>query len=536
MVVTLEYPSDKTDIFRARHDVYAKELRQYPENPAGVLTDATDEYNQYIVMTQNGALVGFVAITPPGHAKAMHKHGVRLDHDALAFEVRLLTTLQRGYGLSMCLMYAALRYIEASGGSHIVCMGREQVVPLYERVGFRKADRPIVRSGHVTYVPMESTCADARNAIGEFVMPSFVQWALPFPAQPYAPCFHGGRGLETLDPTQGIHADVLDAWYPPAPTVLAALKDLEVHVRTTPPGQSVDLLSAISSARGVPKECVLLGAGSSDLIYRCFFAWLTPASRVLLLDPTYAEYSHVLSTIGCQVDLLRASPDKGYALCREDIPDLTGYDMIVLCNPNSPTGVFCPDLADLLGTVPDTTRVWIDETYIDFVNTAASLEQRAATRPNIIVCKSMSKVYALSGARVAYAVGHPAALEGIKLRTPPWIVSRMAHVAAVNALESPEYYARRIAETHALRKELAKALRDMGFRVWDGCANFLMCAPPEATHKRLEDMLEFCRRHGVYLRGVYVDNVAVALRVAVKAVPQMKRILDVVHCALTTAA
>lgn len=49
-----------------------------------------------------------------------------------------------------------------------------------------------------------------------------------------------------------------------------------------------------------------------------------------------------------------------------------------------------------------TTRIWIDETYIDYVDPKLSLESFAAVSPNVIVCKSMSKVYALSGLRVAY--------------------------------------------------------------------------------------------------------------------------------------
>ena len=84
-----------------------------------------------------------------------------------------------------------------------------------------------------------------------------------------------------------------------------------------------------------------------------------------------------------------------------------GYDLVVLVNPNSPTGQFIPreKLEALLRSVPAKTRVWVDETYIEYAGTKESMERFAAGSENVIVCKSMSKVYALSGARVAYLCG-----------------------------------------------------------------------------------------------------------------------------------
>ena len=61
-----------------------------------------------------------------------------------------------------------------------------------------------------------------------------------------------------------------------------------------------------------------------------------------------------------------------------------------------------------------TTRVWIDEAYIDYVGAKESLERLAASLPNVIVCKSLSKGYALSGARAAYLCGAPQTLAELK--------------------------------------------------------------------------------------------------------------------------
>src|SRR6185369_14914809 len=105
----------------------------------------------------------------------------------------------------------------------------------------------------------------------------------------------------------------------------------------------------------------------------------------------------------------------------------------------------------------------------------------AAQSENLIVCKSMSKVYALSGARVAYLCSSPHQLEELKAITPPWVVSLPAQVAAVNALADPEYYAARYAETANLRVELATELSSLGLQVIPGIANFLLATLPLAS-------------------------------------------------------
>ena len=169
-------------------------------------------------------------------------------------------------------------------------------------------------------------------------------------ASELTPCFHGGAffeeigdGFETLGRRREIiNADVLDAWFPPSPLVEEALREhLPWLLRTSPPTGCEGMLRAIAKARGVDVSSLLPGAGSSDLIFRAFRHWLNGDSRVLLLDPTYGEYAHVLeNVIGCRVDRFALSPDDDFELHVDRLEEVagSGYDLIVLVNPNSPTG------------------------------------------------------------------------------------------------------------------------------------------------------------------------------------------------------
>jgi histidinol-phosphate/aromatic aminotransferase/cobyric acid decarboxylase-like protein len=370
---------------------------------------------------------------------------------------------------------------------------------------------------------------------------------------PAAKCFHGGaffdaigEDFEHLERSRDVvNADVLDAWFSPSPRVLSALREyLPWLARTSPPTNCEGFVRAIADARGVPPECIVPGAGSSDLIYRALRGWATPSSRVLMLDPTYGEYAHVFEqVVGCQVDRIPLCRENDYRLSPADLESAAcqfEYDLMVLVNPNSPTGQFLGrrELEGVLRRIPPKTRVWIDETYMEYAGTAESLEKFAAGSENVVVCKSMSKVYALSGLRAAYLCAPPHLARAILGITPPWVVSLPAQVAAVNALKDPAYYAERYAETRANRAELVRMLRLIeGMEVLEGVANFVLCyldpAGPSAA-----DVCQRCRAQQIFLRELSSLSKQLgthALRIAVKDRRANERIVDVVRAALESS-
>ncbi len=362
-------------------------------------------------------------------------------------------------------------------------------------------------------------------------------------------CYHGGAFFEavgedfaTLERRWDIvPADVLDAWFPPAPAVLEALREhLDWIVRTSPPTNGAGLVRAIASARGVPTDSIVIGGGSSDLIFLALPLWLDPGSRVLLFDPTYGEYAHVLErVVGCRVERLPLRREDRY---RVDAAELElalrgGHDLVVLVNPNSPTGQHLPGgaLAEAIARAPARTRFWIDETYVDYVGAGESLEPLAAADERVVVCKSMSKAYALSGVRVAYLVASRDVARELRRRTPPWPVGLPGQIAAVRALQSPGYYRRRWAQTHRLREELARRLAALaGLEVVPGVANFLL-VHLAARHPDARAVVAACREHGIFLRDASEMSRSLgdrALRISVRDRATNARVVRVLERAL----
>lgn len=551
---------DRQAIYRSRHDVYAVELGQHDIHPDGLLKNHLDDFNRYFVAIIDDQLAGYISLTPPGRGEYsldsyLPRNQWPFDDSAALYEVRLLTVISghRGTLLAAALMYASFRMVEASGGQRMMVIGMKEIASLYRSSGFQDHGIELTR-GAVTFLLMSATVQQVRQVVEDRPqmlsrIEKAVDWQLTVPLRRPASCFHGGgffrdvgEDFQTLSRHQEIiNADVLDAWFPPAPGVLSTLGEhLDWLVRTSPPTGCEGLVEAIAAARAVPVADILPGAGSSSLIFLAFYQWLTAESRVLLLDPTYGEYFHVCEqVIRCQVERLALERATGFQLDPEVLKRrLIGgeFDLVVIVNPNSPTGRHLPrhQLEAIIEAAPRNTRFWIDETYIDYAGEDQSLERFAGHRENVVVCKSMSKAYALSGVRSAYLCASPALLEGLRALTPPWAVSLPGQVAAVKALEDPVYYQQQYRATATAREQMRHDLQQLGLEVIPGVANFLLIFLPHQGPTAAE-VTKRCRQWGVHLRDASSMGSQLgphALRTAVKSPQHNQRIVAAIEKAL----
>jgi len=561
--VALATTDDREHIYAARYEVYARELRQHSENDRRSLRDPLDERNEYIVAKQGDEMLGFISLTPPGGKYSIDKYFDR-EHLALAFdkqlyEVRLLTVLSphRGRLVASLLMYCALRYVESHGGSQLVAIGRREVLDLYTKCGM-KGLGITTQAGEVHYELMTASTDEVHTAISGHALQlnrieRSVQWHLPFAFRPAAHCVHGGSFWEVLGDefadlsraSEVVNADVLDAWFDPAPKVISALQqNLPMLVRTSPPTQAEGMVRVISRARAVPETCVLAAAGSSALIFSAFRAWLNSNSRVLLLDPMYGEYRHVFeNVIGCTVESVVGKSANGFRMNLDQLAEQVtrgGYDAVVLVNPNSPTGTLLsrPELTKLFTRCAG-TRFWVDETYIEFAGAEHSVEQFAAKSDNVFVCKSMSKAYALSGLRAAYMVGPESEIAKLGKLLPPWSVSLPAQVAAVAALSSADYYNKQYRRTAELREQLAAGLGERcGIIAFPSVTNCLLCELP-AGAPDAADIVRRARKQNVFLRSgeeIHSSLGPRTIRIAVKGPEMNQRVIEVLETLVLDSA
>jgi histidinol-phosphate/aromatic aminotransferase/cobyric acid decarboxylase-like protein/GNAT superfamily N-acetyltransferase len=528
ITISIASEADRNKIYQLRHQVYGTELMQHSENELKLLRDRLDDFNTYICAKINTETVGFISITPPEKdSYSIDKYLNRKDfpfkvNDSL-YEMRILTVLpdHRGKPIALILMWSAFRWIQSNGGSNIMAIGRTEVLNMYLKLGFNEMGKTI-KSGKVTFELLNGNVKVLNTFMENNLKQLFLKlerqciWDLEIPFFKPSECYHGGQFFEAignefdnLDRRKTIiNADVLDAWFNPSPKIL---EELETHLswicKTSPPTDCSGMANSIANVRGVNPENILPGAGSSDLIFMAFREWLTSESRVLILDPMYGEYEHVLENIiGCKVDRITLLKEENYVLNPEKLISMAknNYDLIVIVNPNSPTGqhVSRAKLEETLKKIPLTTRVWLDETYVEYAGKNQSLEKFAAKSNNIIVCKSMSKMYALSGLRSAYLCASPYQLEKLRSISPPWAVSLPAQIAAVIALKDNEYYEKCYEKTHIFREEFSSELKNIStINVVQTMTNFILCHLPE-NGPSAEDIVSKCKEKDLFIRDV----------------------------------
>ena len=357
-------------------------------------------------------------------------------------------------------------------------------------------------------------------------------------------CFHGGAFFEGIgvkfnnlsEKDNIINADVLDAWFPPAPNIQKTIQNnLAWIIKTSPPTNAEGFIKTISECRELDQNSILPGAGSSDLIFRIFPKWLNHSSRVLILDPTYGEYSHILNqVIKCKVENFELKREEGYKIDLEKLKKKLNekFDLFIWVNPNSPTGLHInkKDVENLLLSSDGCKRIWIDETYIEYAGKDQTLEKTAEKSKNIFVCKSMSKVYALSGVRTAYICANQIHIRELKKITPPWVISLPAQIASIYALKEEDYYFKKYKETHILRDNLISELCKIGIdEVVPSVANFVMF---HFKNEKLSAsaLVNECRKKKLYLRDIsgmgssLNDN---AIRMAVKDLSTNKKMIKI---------
>jgi histidinol-phosphate/aromatic aminotransferase/cobyric acid decarboxylase-like protein len=562
LVLSVASDVDRMVVYRARHDVYATELGQYESRADGILPDRESLHATYIVASVDGAMVGFVGITPPDSQSFSVDRYLRRDEipfafDHLLYEIRALTVLKpfRGRLTAAALMYAAFRWVEAHGGARILAIGRRDVMDMYLRAGLERVG-PSFSSGAVTYDLMTAEVRHLGAGLRRFAsrldrLENSVEWRVGIAFRRPPECYHGGAFFDAIGDSfddlrrkdNVISADVLDAWFPPAPTVQDILeKNLEWVIRTSPPTHAEELTRVIAQVRGIEPDCVLTGGGSSDLIFLALRQWLSPSSRVLILDPTYGEYAHVIQKlIRCRIERFPLDRNSGY---RVDTDRLVrrlseGADLFIWVNPNNPTGLHVSreDVEKVLGQFPASPRVWIDETYVEYAGRDQSLESFAAHSKNVVVCKSLSKVYALSGLRVGYLCSSPHQIEELRAQNPPWAVSLPAQIAATCALQAPDYYAMRYRQTDEFRAQLKDDLKALGItEIVPGIANFLMFQlPPEGPDTAT--VVANCRAQGLFVRdiaGMGSELGNHAMRIAVKDAATNRQMMKILGGVLRT--
>lgn len=251
------------------------------------------------------------------------------------------------------------------------------------------------------------------------------------------------------------------------------------------------LREAIGRQDGVEPDCVTCGNGGADLLYRLAFG-LKP-KKVLLPVPAFVEYEEAMTAAGAR--MVYETMDEDFHI-REDMTEriTENTDLVILCNPNNPTGLLTPRrqvLAVLERAKEMHCRVLVDECFLEICREEEQYTVKSYLKeyPNLMILKSFTKLYAIPGVRLGYLLcADREVIAQVNRAGQAWSVSHIAQCAGVAALSHPEYKA---AVIDAVEKELIymkKEMANLPLTLYDGRANYLFFRTPGVTDldRRLE--------------------------------------------------
>jgi histidinol-phosphate/aromatic aminotransferase/cobyric acid decarboxylase-like protein len=530
-----------------RKQVYADELKQYTEN-SNIIEPGELFIVCFEVDTMNVA--GYISLTEPTKkfrlenfvSSNMIRSALKDCQDInTTYELRSLTVLPkyRGRLIAKALCLYSIKWIIMNGGTDIIGIAADYLVPFYKKINCKVYDDLNLKIGNMKFCLLSNTFlqtkyeTDYKFIEDELKKIDYLDCsAFDFNKINKQDCYHGGSswevsGLNFNKRQELVVADVLDSSFEPSPNVIKTVNDNLIRsMMESPPTHSEHLIETISTVRKIPKDMILVSSGSSSIMYSVFPNLLTKKSKVLLLSPMYGEYKHIMeNVIECTVDYFHLHYKNNYKIDLEKLDEIVDdYDMLIMVNPNSPTGVYC-DLVDFIKSKQNKNKklkIWVDETYIDYLNDK-SLESLLPECPNLYICKSMSKCYALSGLRVAYIAGH---VSNLKRYIPPWSVSLPAQLSAIEALKDSTYYSNAYTNIHNYRKDMENSLIESNFTVFRGTANFFLVFLNDCCSSQF---VKSCRQYGVFLRDV--TNMGIdsnCIRIAVKTPPQNEKIIKTI--------
>src|ERR1044071_6568063 len=241
------------------------------------------------------------------------------------------------------------------------------------------------------------------------------------------------------------------------------------------------LVSAIAAHHGVTPENVLLGAGSTEILEVAASAFLAGHKKVVGVQPTFGtvhEYATGLQAGSIILPLLSDHRQDIAAMIKAARDNHRDVGFVYLCNPNNPTGLIVRkrELDQLLDGIPEKMPVLIDEAYHHFVEDpdyATSVPRVLEGHP-AIVARTFSKIAALAGMRLGYAVASQPLIERMRPFTGNMHVNVLAKWAGAAALRDTEGQKHVRSITLELRKKTTTELKDSGYDGVPSETNFFM--------------------------------------------------------------
>jgi histidinol-phosphate aminotransferase len=287
-----------------------------------------------------------------------------------------------------------------------------------------------------------------------------------------------------------------------------------------------------SGGSDITSDMVWVANGSNEVMQQLLQAFGGPGRLALSFAPTYSmypEYARNTVTgwvVGRREEDFALDLDRARSLVKEKRPNV-----VLLPSPNNPTGTALPpEAVAALCEAAAEGIVVVDEAYGEFrrAGTPSALELLPSYR-NLVVTRTLSKAFALAGARLGYLAADPAICDAVRVVRLPYHLSAVTQATALAALGHADELLARVDELRAERDRTVEWLRAQGLTVADSDANFVLFGTFDDRHAVWQALLD---------RGVLIRETGPSgwLRVSVGTPEEMRSFRSALTEVLTTVS
>jgi len=303
--------------------------------------------------------------------------------------------------------------------------------------------------------------------------------------------------------------------YPPSPKVRRAVeRSARNALRLYPAPRGDEFIAEAARRYGVPRDMILAGNGSDELLAMVFRAALGRGDKVAYPVPTYSLYDTLAEVQEARV--VRIAFGNDFTLPLKQLAQARAR-LTIVCNPNSPSGSFTA-IAKLgaLARALEGRLLVVDEAYVDFAKDNAL---RLLRHPNLVIFRTLSKSYSLAGMRLGLCFAHPPVIDALLKVKDSYNLSRISLAAGAAALGDGAWMRRNLKRVKATRANATLRLRKLGFAVAPSEANFVLA---RIAGRDLGPVVRGLRQAGILVRHFATPMLRDALRISIGTPAEMR--------------
>jgi len=311
----------------------------------------------------------------------------------------------------------------------------------------------------------------------------------------------------------------------PSAKAVQAIKRALSEINRYPDGDCFYLKKRLAGKLKLTPKKLIFGCGSDEIIVLAIRAFLDKGDEVIIARPTFLIYELASRIAGAKIKLIPLR-DFRYDLTAMKSAISSKTKLIFIANPDNPSGTYVnkKEVEEFMQGLPGNLIVYFDEAYYelvqkrDFPNSLQYLNTH-----NVIVARTFSKAYGLSGLRVGYAISRPGLIDYMNRVREPFNVNSLAQAAALSALDDQEHLLRTRRSLREGKGYLYKNLQRLGLPYVESVTNFILINVGPPAQKIYQRLL----RKGVIVRDMRAWGMNDFIRVTVGTMAENRRFIKV---------